>query len=71
MHWDEERYQFGRIFLKESLLDKARRQREDVEGDRRSRKEWEVRSDLKWRNPHKYYAEKAKYERRMSSVSNG
>jgi hypothetical protein len=33
MHWDEERYQFERVFLKASLIDKARNKREDEEGD--------------------------------------
>jgi hypothetical protein len=38
-HWDEERYQFERVFLKEGLIDKARNKREDEEGDRRREEE--------------------------------
>ena len=68
MHWDEETYQFERIFLKEGLIDEARNEREDEEGDRRAREEWEVISDLKWRDPNKYSVEKAKYERRMRDL---
>ncbi|KAG8408282.1 hypothetical protein J3459_017949 [Metarhizium acridum] len=32
--WDEEEYQFKKIFFKEGLLDKARTHREDGPGDR-------------------------------------
>lgn len=63
-NWDEERYQFGRVFLRECLIDKARTAREDEEGDRRARKEWEAITDLRWKNFDKYASEKAKYERR-------
>jgi hypothetical protein len=38
-NWDEERYQFERVFLKEGLIDKARNEREDEEGDRRREEE--------------------------------
>ncbi|PMD62362.1 uncharacterized protein K444DRAFT_340509 [Hyaloscypha bicolor E] len=68
MHWDEETYRFERIFLKEGLVDEARNEREDEEGDRRAREEWEAISDLKWRDPYKYSVEKAKYERRMRDL---
>lgn len=33
--WDEEEYQFERIFLKEAIIDGTRRKREDEEGNRR------------------------------------
>lgn len=39
--WDEEQYQFQRIFLKEARVDGARRKHEDEEGDRRREEELE------------------------------
>ncbi|KXX78216.1 hypothetical protein MMYC01_205056, partial [Madurella mycetomatis] len=39
--WNEETYQFERIFLKESLIDIARAKHEDQEGDRQRKKELE------------------------------
>ncbi|KAH8742430.1 hypothetical protein F5883DRAFT_442354 [Diaporthe sp. PMI_573] len=39
--WDEERYQFEKIFLKEGLIDGARRKREDEGGDKRREEELE------------------------------
>ena len=67
-HWDEERYQFKKVFLKEVLIDVARNEREDEEGDRRAREEWEAIIDLKWKDIDKYSVEKAKYERRMRDL---
>jgi hypothetical protein len=37
--WDEEAYQFERMFLKERLIDEARTERENEEGDSRRRAE--------------------------------
>ncbi|KAK0127971.1 hypothetical protein ONS96_007466 [Cadophora gregata f. sp. sojae] len=39
--WDQESYQFERILRKEALIDKARKHREDEEGDRRREEELE------------------------------
>ncbi|CZR52894.1 uncharacterized protein PAC_02771 [Phialocephala subalpina] len=47
-HWDEEAYQFERIFLKEGLIDEVRKQREDEEGDRRREEELEEIRKVKY-----------------------
>ncbi|KIM93092.1 hypothetical protein OIDMADRAFT_36026 [Oidiodendron maius Zn] len=64
-HWDEERYQFERIFVKENIIDEARTEREDEEGNKKRGEEWENILKLKWTNNWEYERQKKDYNHRL------
>ena len=64
-NWDEEKYQYEKIFLKEGLIDKVRSERENEEGNRKSREEWEAILKLKWTDNPEYERQKRAHNLRL------
>ncbi|KAI1300449.1 hypothetical protein F5Y03DRAFT_397167 [Xylaria venustula] len=61
-HWDEERYQFERIFLKEALIDGARTRHEDEPGDRQAREKREVMESFRYVDPSRFSLEQRRFQ---------
>ncbi|KAK1772156.1 hypothetical protein QBC33DRAFT_510050 [Phialemonium atrogriseum] len=67
--WDDETYQYNKTFLREILIDKARTQHEDEEGDRKAREEWDTILKLRWTDPIEYELQKRHYNLRMKGMT--
>lgn len=61
-HWDDERYQFERIFLKEALVDGARTRHEDEPGDRQAREKREVMESFRYVDPTRFSMEQHHFQ---------
>ncbi|CAJ2508710.1 Uu.00g137360.m01.CDS01 [Anthostomella pinea] len=57
LHWDKERYQFGKIFLNESLIDGARTRNKNEPGDRQARKKRETMESFRYVDPARFSLE--------------
>jgi hypothetical protein len=61
-NWDEERYQFERIFLKEALIDGTRSLRENEDGDRQAREKREAMESFRYMDPARFSLEQRHFQ---------
>ncbi|KAI0131059.1 hypothetical protein F4814DRAFT_153960 [Daldinia grandis] len=61
-HWDEERYHFERIFLKEALIDGTRSLRENEDGDRQACEKREAMESFRYVDPARFSLEQRHFQ---------
>ena len=69
--WDEEQYQFERMFLKESLIDGARSRRENEPGDRQYREKREVMESFRYVDSDRFRLERDYFEDHIDLAKKG
>ncbi|KAI3325936.1 hypothetical protein HD806DRAFT_520658 [Xylariaceae sp. AK1471] len=70
-NWDEEEYQYEKIFLKEAIKDGVRTQHEDEDGDKQARQKREAMESFRYADPARFSLEKRRSQAHVDLPKKG